>query len=48
MQSMYWETNHQHREQADELKKLKRLNGNIMRMLIQSINTVKSRPDWKR
>ena len=35
-------------KQADGLKKLKRLNGNIMRMLIQSINTVKSRPDWKR
>ncbi len=35
-------------EQAAELKKMKRLNGNIMRMLIQSINTVKARPDWKR
>lgn len=35
-------------EQAEELKKLKRLNGNIMRMLIQSLNTIKSRPDWKR
>ena len=35
-------------EQADALKKIKRLNGNIMRILIQSINTVKSRPDWKR
>ncbi len=35
-------------EQAEELKQIKRLNGNIMRMLIQSINTVKSRPDWKR
>ncbi len=28
-----------------ELKNLKRLNGNIMRMLIQSLNTVKSRLD---
>ncbi|MBR3903382.1 MAG: four helix bundle protein [Akkermansia sp.] len=35
-------------EQAEALKKMKRLNGNIMRMLIQSINTVKARPDWKR
>ena len=35
-------------EQAEALKRMKRLNGNIMRMLIQSINTVKARPDWKR
>ena len=35
-------------EQAELLKKMKRLNGNIMRMLIQSLNTVKARADWKR
>ena len=35
-------------EQADLLKKMKRLNGNIMRMLIQSLNTVKARADWKK
>ena len=35
-------------DQALELKKLKRLTGNIMRMLIQSLNTVKARADWKR
>ena len=35
-------------EQADLLRKMKRLNGNIMRMLIQSLNTVKARADWKR
>ena len=35
-------------EQAEELKQMKRLNESIMRMLIQSIDTVKTRPDWKR
>ena len=35
-------------EQAEQLKKMKRLNGNIMRMLIQSLNTVKARTDWKK
>ena len=35
-------------EQAEVMKKMKRLNGNIMRMLIQSLNTVKARVDWKR
>ncbi len=35
----------EHEEESPELKKLKRLNGNIMRMLIQSLNTVKRRLD---
>ena len=35
-------------KQTEQIKKMKRLNGNIMRMLIQSLNTVKARADWKR
>jgi four helix bundle protein len=35
----------EYEEESPELKKLKRLNGNIMRMLIQSLNTIKRRLD---
>ena len=35
-------------EQAQKLKNLKRLTGNIMRMLIKSLQTVKSNRNWNK
>lgn len=35
-------------EQAQKLKDLKRLTGNIMRMLIKSLQTVKSNRNWNK